>query len=334
MKRFWIALGLLLAALTPVHASFCDNDPVNKVDPLGLDAYMFGGTWIDDVDQSSKFYVESNIAALMELYTGERHYQPGVGTGKGAVDPLTGGAFGAGGQERLEAMYQDLVEAYNTPDKTGERRQIDLFGFSRGAALARAFANMIRERGIPLEGGGQVKGTDVKIRFLGAFDTVASFGWPGNDINPGKRLKLPDIVCSAAHAVSRHDVRDRFPVTLFADDPRVAQVWFAGVHADVGGAYETGRAQGYLPLYWMWMKAGEAGVPMASFPQDKYSAIIRYRMRHDLDWYQLWSDTPETITVEPYHDSATGVLYFGDRVRRWLRGLWGGDRYQRKIYVH
>ena len=62
---------------------------------------MFGGTWVNDVDPLSKFYIESNIAELMALYTGERHYQPGVGTGKGNVDPITGGAFGAGGPQIL-----------------------------------------------------------------------------------------------------------------------------------------------------------------------------------------------------------------------------------------
>jgi uncharacterized protein (DUF2235 family) len=184
-----------------------------------------------------------------------------------------------------------------------------------------------------LAGGCHVRGENIKIRFLGVFDTVASFGWPGNGINPGKELGLPDTVLSAAHAVSRHDVRGKFPVTLFADDPRVSQAWFAGVHSNIGGGYGTGKAQGYIPLYWMWMKAGEAGVPVAAFPQEKYRAIMRYRMRHNLDWNQLWSDSPQEITVEPYHDSATGFLYAGDRVKRWLRGVLGGERYKRKSYV-
>ena len=238
-----------------------------------------------------------------------------------------------GGQERLEAMYQDIVEAYNTPDATGERQQIDIFGFSRGSALARAFANMVRERGIPLKGSGHVKGEDVKIRFLGVFDTVASFGWPGNDINPGKKLELPDTVCATAHAISRHDVRGKFPVTLFVDDPRVSRVWIAGVHSDVGGAYDTAKAQGYVSLYWMWIQAQNAGVPLAGFSSSYYDAIQRYRLRIGFDT-PLWSANPDEIAVEPYHDSAVGPLYFGDRVKRWLRPLFGGDRYQRKTYVH
>jgi hypothetical protein len=293
---------------------------------------MFGGTWVNDIDPSSKFYIESNIAELRALYAGQVNYQTGVGTG-GKVDSITGGAFGAGGQERLEAMYQDLVEAYNTPDVTGERQQIDIFGFSRGAALARAFANIIRERGIPLEGGGYVKGEDVNIRFLGVFDTVASFGWPGNDINVGYELGLPDTVKSAAHVVSRHDVRSKFPVTLFADDPRVSQVWVAGVHSDVGGAYPKGKVQGYVALYWMWSQAQNAGVPLADFPVSYYNAIQQYRLRIGFET-PLWSPNPDEITVEPYHDSAVGPLYFGDRVKRWLRPLFGSDRYKRKKYVH
>ena len=241
----------------------------------------------------------------------QRLYQPGVGTDDG-IDPLTGGAFGAGGRERLEQMYKDMVITYNTPDPTRENQKIDIFGFSRGSALARVFANMIRERGIPLKGGGRIKGKDVKIRFLGVFDTVASFGWPGNDINVGYELDLPDTVESAAHAISRHDVRGKFPVTLFADDPRVSQVWVAGVHSDAGGAYDTAKAQGYVSLYWMWIQAQNAGVPLAGFPEDYYAAIQRYRLKNGFDT-PLWSSNPADITVEPYHDSAVGPLYFGDR---------------------
>ena len=276
--------------------------------------------------------VFSNVYELRALYGDMRLYQPGVGTDDG-IDPLTGGAFGAGGRERLEQMYKDLVITYNTPDPTGENQQIDIFGFSRGAALARAFASMIREHDIPLKGGGRIEGKDVKIRFLGVFDTVASFGWPGNDINVGYELGLPDTVESAAHAVSRHDVRSKFPVTLFADDPRVSQVWVAGVHSDDGGAYPTARAQGYVSLYWMWIQAADAGVPLANFPEDYYTAIQRYRLKNGFDT-PLWSSNPADITVEPYHDSAVGPLYFGDRVKRWLRPMLGDDRYKRKSYVH
>ena len=293
---------------------------------------MFGGTWVNDVDSSSKFYVESNIAEMRAMYRGERHYQPGLGTGEG-LDPIAGGAFGAGGQERLEAMYADLVTAYNTPDATGERQQIDIYGFSRGAALARAFANIVKERGIPLAGGGHVNGANVPIRFLGVFDTVASFGVPGNDVNIGYKLGLPDTVASAAHAVSSHEVRGSFPVTLFEDDPRVSQVYLAGVHSDAGGAYATGKAQGYVSLYWMWIQSMEAGVPIGRFPDQTYSAIQRYRSRIGFD-APLWNTDRSAITAEPMHDSATGVLYTGDRVKRWFRGTFGGDRYKRKKYVH
>ena len=58
------------------------ENPYNGADvyvlsPLGLDAYMFGGTWVNDVDPFSKFYIESNIAELMALYAGQVNYQTG-----------------------------------------------------------------------------------------------------------------------------------------------------------------------------------------------------------------------------------------------------------------
>ena len=128
---------------------------------------------------------------------------------------------------------------------------------------------------------------------------------PGrNDINPGKELSLPDNVLSAAHALSGHEVRGAFPLTLFADDPRVDQQWFSGVHSDTGGAYGAGRVQGYIPLYWMYTKAWEAGVPLGAFPQDYYSAIMRYRFRYDLDWNELWSSDIASISTCPFLNSS------------------------------
>ncbi|NLC81496.1 MAG: hypothetical protein GX748_09955, partial [Lentisphaerae bacterium] len=283
--------------------AFCGNDPVNTFDPLGLAAYLFDGTWVDKDDQKNP--VESNVARLWKNYGGTVWYREGVGCGnrvggiRGFFSKVFGGFGGAGWDSRLEWMYKKLEQTY-VDDSDPENKQIDIFGFSRGAGMARDFANMIKERGIMYKG----KWVYPEIRFLGVFDTVASSGLPGNDINPGKELSLPDNVLSAAHALSGHEVRGAFPLTLFADDPRVDQQWFSGVHSDTGGAYGAGRVQGYIPLYWMYTKAWEAGVPLGAFPQDYYSAIMRYRFRYDLDWNELWSSDIASISTCPFLNSS------------------------------
>ena len=76
-------------------------------------------------------------------------YVPGVGTGRGStglarwLDRLAGGAFGLGLNLTLEEAYRALVFAHEPGDR------IFLFGFSRGAYMARSLAGLLRASGLP-----------------------------------------------------------------------------------------------------------------------------------------------------------------------------------------
>lgn len=79
-----------------------------------------------------------------------RTYFPGVGTPsrkagwiETRVDRLTGGAFGWGMDARLQAAYRLISQRYEPGDR------LFLFGFSRGAYMARSLAGMIRNCGLP-----------------------------------------------------------------------------------------------------------------------------------------------------------------------------------------
>ena len=100
---------------------------------------------------------------------------------------------------------------------------LDVFGFSRGAAQARAFCNHVFA--LLAEGGGeQLFGVKFSIRFLGIFDTVASVGvqsgmfgyttghsaWADPDVMGG--LTIHDKVHWCEHFVSMHEGRASFPV--------------------------------------------------------------------------------------------------------------------------
>ena len=87
-------------------------------------------------------------------------------------------------------MLRALIQEYKNGNTV-----IDIIGFSRGAALAREFANMINE-GSFFTGNYQHEWNRYgrlftrrvfqkcpEVRFLGIFDTVASFGMPGNDVD-------------------------------------------------------------------------------------------------------------------------------------------------------
>ncbi len=129
----------------------------------------------------------------------------------------------------LEDAMDDFRNEYAPEDK------IVIFGFSRGAALARKFAAQLLE--------GQ---EECRVSFLGVFDTVAAM----NGIHRrGDRISS-DVVFEngtlharidrAVHAVSLDEDRVPFTPTLInhdTEEERILEVWFPGVHSDIGGGY-------------------------------------------------------------------------------------------------
>ena len=71
-----------------------------------------------------------------------------------------------------------------------------MIGFSRGAALALSFANEIAAT-LPR----------VQIRFVGVFDVVAQFGFPGRHVNAGHVVSLPANVKCCRHAMATNRAR-------------------------------------------------------------------------------------------------------------------------------
>lgn len=196
---------------------------------------------------------------------------PGVGTSW--YSKHIGGGAGAGARNRINKMYKSLVKTYNKKGD-GDHKKIDIIGFSRGAASAREFANLINDKGIPssVKLIGQ-KGCPVRIRFLGLFDTVASMGIPGNDINIAYNLAIPENVDVARQARATDEKRFFFPLTSIygsaAKERRakptdsVYQKSFSGAHSDIGGGYivEDNGDLSNRALMWMWTEARKAGVP-------------------------------------------------------------------------
>jgi len=118
---------------------------------------------------------------------------------------------------------------------------------------------------------------NVKIQLLGVWDTVAAIGVPGKIddwfVNAKFHdLTLPDIVIHARHAVAIDEIRESFAPTLWLDESgtpygcqvlpagrTVKQIWFPGVHCNVGGGYkDKGLSDG--ALRWMLEEAEETGL--------------------------------------------------------------------------
>lgn len=169
-----------------------------------------------------------------------------------------------------------------------------IFGFSRGAALARAFSNRLANdfKGDG-KGGYTYQGVPAYINFLGVFDTVASFGLPGKNWGgwSPKALHVPAQVEMCHHYVAAHELRYSFPVDLVRDqngygDNRHERV-YPGVHSDVGGGYESGKqgrkdTLGRIPLMHMLEAATGQGVRLHSLSYlQKNRAVIAARIAVD-----------------------------------------------------
>ena len=131
----------------------------------------------------------------------------------------------------LNEAEEDFQEAgYKSGDK------LVVFGFSRGAALARKFVSRIL-----------AEHKDCVVSFLGVFDTVAAM----DGIHRANEKISSDVVFEngtlndrverAVHIVSLDEDRVPFAPTLInrdsANPERILEVWFPGVHSDIGGGY-------------------------------------------------------------------------------------------------
>ncbi|KAJ6579424.1 hypothetical protein B0H10DRAFT_2099928 [Mycena sp. CBHHK59/15] len=224
------------------------------------------------------------------------YYQAGVGTylKPSMVSPLfewgakvLDEAFAIYLNDHVMDGYRFLMENYCRGDK------ICLFGFSRGAYTARALAGMLHKVGLlPRDNQEQIpfafklyhktstsaiqmaagyKQTfcqDVKVEFLGVWDTVSSVG-----IFMGRTLPFTSSNASIStfrHAVSLDEHRVRFlpylylptqpldsplPTSKAAQSPTdVLEVWFAGCHEDIGGGVvEDGITRSLSDITLRWM---------------------------------------------------------------------------------
>jgi uncharacterized protein (DUF2235 family) len=215
-----------------------------------------------------------------------RYYDPGVGTfsAPAAVTitakfttRLLGLAFAYGITKNIEDAYEYLMDKYHPGDR------VFLFGFSRGAFTVRALAGMLHSCGLlekgsnnlipyatkmyrngereTAEGFKRTFSRQCKPHFVGVWDTVKSVGLLVPRRFPNARLN-PDVQYGR-HAVSIDEKRSKFRPNLW-DEPAAAgqsikQVWFAGVHSDVGGSYpESGLSD--IALQWMLDEAVECGL--------------------------------------------------------------------------
>lgn len=205
----------------------------------------------------------TNIARLQQLYPDSRRdttvapalsiYVEGVGTRDGADDDLIGLAFGIGAsgvRAKVQRALQVLLPAALTELSSRWRQplrsvQLDLFGYSRGAAAARDIANQLqswdsarwRQR---LQASGLACSADFalatpQLRFIGLFDTVVAVNGGRADEQPQVALRS-GLAATVVQLTARDEHRQHYPLTSVA--PPFLELALPGVHANIGGGYD------------------------------------------------------------------------------------------------
>jgi uncharacterized protein (DUF2235 family) len=304
--------------------------------------YCADGTWDG---KSSATNVFKLFSALLVTSGQMPFYDSGVGADGNPLEKLAGGVFGVGLFQKIKDGYTKISQVYEAGD------QVFLFGFSRGAYTARSLGGMIAACGLPSKNfddplvdkafqayrdrsqraailaslSSQYAMSDAQITMVGVWDTVGALGIPAifGGVDPAiygfLDTSLNPRIANAFHALAIDERRKEFPPTLWTSNPApgqtVQQVWFCGVHSDVGGGYEvggdaTGTELSDITLSWMINKASSLGLAFSpaalrqyAYPLDPTYALDQL---HE-SWTPLWG-FPVRRSVPPASALANSVL--------------------------
>lgn len=249
--------------------AYANHNPLIYADPLGLILFAFDGTGNSKTPAEGDDY--SNIFKMWDSYnSGVAFYITGIGTTDDKMPYKGNMATGDGFEQRLKLGF-DFLDAYVKTAKE-DVIDIDIIGFSRGAAEARVWANqLIAKLNLKNQYAANAVTKCVNLRFMGLFDTVPHLGaFHGDeskyDLTVGTKFKR------TVHAVAMNehrggavdfDGRSIFNLPSESSDGKRVERGFIGSHADIGGGYGTGDLSD-VTLMWMIKEATEAGAKFST----------------------------------------------------------------------
>ena len=241
--------------------------------------------------KSAKIYV-SGVGTVddITIVPGERNPTIDAGDDERNIGLALGVYDDTGAFRKWQSLLKrlaDIIRLMGSDYNQITHIEFDVFGFSRGAALARHFINAARE-GIPdylnkekgknpvdiypnLLGNEAYKRFDhlsdefyqidntrqVSVRFAGLFDTVGSFYKAGNEDEGNFQLALtPDAAKTVFQICAKHEYRKNYPLTALDEGGEIRafvqgnfyQEVLPGCHADVGGGYPSKTQYGRTDL--------------------------------------------------------------------------------------
>ena len=219
--------------------------------------------WLSSLYQQDEQIEDDVLEAQRAIYI------EGIGTISNKPDSKYGMAFGnnetgviAKTDRAIELIKEQISIFIDKNDMKSiaiAKIQFDIFGFSRGAAAARHFANRVNDEDpalveaimTGLKGFTQHGKPAGEIRFIGPFDTVAAVAAlsdgldPHDNNNHNVKLELPaGIAKHVFHITAMHECRYNFCLNSIKD------VWpelcLPGVHSDIGGGYNPKEYEYYF----------------------------------------------------------------------------------------
>lgn len=207
-------------------------------------------------------------------------YYAGVGSYGDALQRKVDAATGHGAGELSEKAYGDFTKAANdwlAADPHADIKVVAI-GFSRGAAEARNFLNMVDERGVEHAPPGSAMGKPHSVHSSAIlYDTVTT--------GQTQLLKqgIPTSTDYVVHLTAKDESRLAFPLTSIKDSTQDArthmELALAGAHSDIGGGYQEGPDKmakfiGDVALSRLGLPVTPGNVPVAALDEG----------RHDSSW--------------------------------------------------
>jgi hypothetical protein len=218
--------------------------------PVVLVGYAFDGTLNDEqrIPEGERQTIVSYIAERVP----RMQYYAGVGMQGKRIDPFDA-ALGGSMVSTAERAKKKLFSQIDQVLQVNPDSEIRVFvtGFSRGAASARHFMNIVDDQW--RERASKRGSSKASLRFYALlYDSVSTGPYSG------VRLGLPRTVNYSLHFVARDEVRGLFPVDIDKPTPRQAMtdafvprintLYLPGAHSDVGASYAAGLGDNYRML--------------------------------------------------------------------------------------